>query len=380
MTTRNDIYVKLSEKIGVVGYPRYIEILENQMKPEEAELAVDLAEGKTSEQLMKKFKIDEKSLSARIEDLLNRGFVRQGEDGKYRIPQMPRFFPRINNTPKLKQLWFDFFHSGDYCEIDVTHMKSRAKERPQIRSHKIIPARKALLASPNIKIEQVLWYEDMEQIFRKAKKRYQGGLNEDGTLGKRENSGCGCRRYWGTCESVGGCTGWEWEEGTWPTDETIRYEQSRRTAIRPGRRPVTVEEALYACDAMEDAGQIHLSPKTAQITSTCNCCECCCEIIHGFKKLANIWELLAPSRFKAVIDESKCQGCQTCVERCHFDAVEMKKVPGSKKLKAFIINEHCMGCGLCIFKCPNNAMHLEIIRPPEHIPTITMKELFAGRI
>jgi ferredoxin len=28
-----------------------------------------------------------------------------------------------------------------------------------------------------------------------------------------------------------------------------------------------------------------------------------------------------------------------------------------------------MGCGLCIFKCSNNAMHLELVRPPDHIPT-----------
>jgi MinD superfamily P-loop ATPase len=141
-----------------------------------------------------------------------------------------------------------------------------------------------------------------------------------------------------------------------------------------------VEQALAACDAMEEAGLLHLSPNTAQITSTCNCCECCCEIIHGFKTRANIYELLSPSRFKAVIDLEKCQGCQTCVERCHFDAIEMKCVPGSKKMKAFVIDEHCMGCGLCIFKCPNGVMRLEIVRPPSHIPTITVKELFSGRV
>jgi NAD-dependent dihydropyrimidine dehydrogenase PreA subunit len=379
MTTKS-IYERLSEKIGVVGYPRYIAILENQMKPEEAELAVDLADGKSRAELMKKLNIDEDSLTKRIDYLLDGGFVREIKGGSYAIPQMPRFFPRINNTPELKKLWFDFFHSGDYCDIDVSHMTARAKDRPRIRSHKFIPARQALLASPNIKKENILWYEDMEQIFRRAKKRRQGGLMEDGTLGKRENSGCGCRRYWGDCEAVGGCTGWEWESGTWPTDETIQYEQSRRRGPRPNFTEVTVEQALAACDAMEEAGLLHLSPNTAQITSTCNCCECCCEIIHGFKTRANIYELLSPSRFKAVIDLEKCQGCQTCVERCHFDAIEMKSVPGSKKMKAFVIDEHCMGCGLCIFKCPNGAMRLEIVRPPSHIPTITVKELFSGRV
>jgi NAD-dependent dihydropyrimidine dehydrogenase PreA subunit len=370
MAVSEDVYTRLSEKIGVVGYPRYIEILKNQMTPEEAGLAVDLAEGLTPEELMKKLKIDEKTLSARTEDLVRRQFVRRNKEGKYSIPQMPRFFPRINNTPRLKELWFDFFHSGDYVEIDVSHMKARAEKRPEIRSHKIIPARKALLASPNIPKEQVLWYEDMEQIFRHSKGISQGGF-KDGVLGNVD--ACGCRRYWGTCDSPGGCTGWEWKEGVWGQ-------------VKPdglpfgGRNQVTFEQAMASCDTMEDYGLIHLSPNTGQITSTCNCCECCCEIIYGFKKLANIWELISPSRFRAVIDAEKCQGCQTCVERCHFDAVEMRKVPGSKKMKAFIIDEHCMGCGLCIFKCPNEAMRLEIVRPPAHIPTITMSELFAGRI
>jgi Pyruvate/2-oxoacid:ferredoxin oxidoreductase delta subunit len=372
MTTGNDVYVKLSEKIGVVGYPRYIEILKREMTPEEAGLAVDLAEGKSLKQLTDKMKIDEKSLNAKIEDLVNRRFIRKSALGDYAIPQMPRFFPRFNHTPELKRLWYDFFHSGDYCEIDVNHMKARAKQKNGFRSHKIIPARQALLASPKISPKHILWYEDMEQIFRRAKSITQGGFKkETGTL-ETSGEGCGCRRYWGTCGAPGGCTGWEWKEGEWGLGATQGLPFGRRNEV-------TVDQALAACDEMEDFGLIHLSPNTAQITSTCNCCECCCEIVHGFKKLANIWELLAPSRFRAVIDQEKCQGCQTCVDRCHFDAIEMHKIPGSKKLKAFMINEHCMGCGLCVYKCPDQAMTLELVRPPEHIPTITMNELFGGR-
>jgi NAD-dependent dihydropyrimidine dehydrogenase PreA subunit len=246
-------------------------------------------------------------------------------------------------------------------------MMARAKTR-EIKSHKIIPAKKALLASPNIKKEEILWYEDMEGIFKHSKAISQGGFHqEDGTLSTKE--GCGCRRYWGTCDTPGGCTGWAWKEGEWGQENAGGLPFG-------GKWQVSFEQAMDSIYKMEEYGAIHLSPNTAQITSTCNCCECCCEIIHGMKKRGTIWELLAPSRFRAVIDEEKCAGCQTCVDRCHFDAIEMKKVPGSKKMKAFILNEHCMGCGLCIFKCPNKAMRLEIVRPPAHIPTITMAELF----
>jgi ferredoxin len=43
-------------------------------------------------------------------------------------------------------------------------------------------------------------------------------------------------------------------------------------------------------------------------------------------------------------------------------------------MKAYIVNENCMGCGLCIFKCPEQAMHLELVRPPEHIPNMSRDE------
>jgi ferredoxin len=48
---------------------------------------------------------------------------------------------------------------------------------------------------------------------------------------------------------------------------------------------------------------------------------------------------------------------------------------GSKKYKSSIISEHCMGCGLCVFNCPQKALTLEIVRPPEHIPTIPREKL-----
>jgi NAD-dependent dihydropyrimidine dehydrogenase PreA subunit len=77
---------------------------------------------------------------------------------------------------------------------------------------------------------------------------------------------------------------------------------------------------------------------------------------------------MTPNRFLALVDEKKCTGCQTCVKRCKFDAIEMKKVsPGSKKQKAVISAEKCKGCGLCIISCKQNALRYEIVRPPEYI-------------
>jgi NAD-dependent dihydropyrimidine dehydrogenase PreA subunit len=363
MTTNNDYYQQLAEKIGAAGYPRYIRIMENQLTPIDAAICVGLADGVPPAHIAKKLNMEENILAAKIQELVNKRFVLQNKDS-FRIPRDPRFFPRGPDTPRTRELWLDFFHSGDYPRIHVEAMKERTKITGKPR-HKVIPARQALLASPGLNPKYILWYEDLEQIFRRAAKRFQGGLKEDGTLGKREESGCGCRRLWSKCEYSGGCTGWVWQPGEWGTDGTVRAPSNPR----PARREITVAEALAAIDEMENTGMVHISPNTGQITSTCNCCPCCCEVLHAGNLTGQIHEILAPSRYLAVIDLEKCSGCQTCVERCHFHAIEMRKSPNSKKLKAFVINDECMGCGLCIFKCPNQAMTLELVRPPEHIPS-----------
>jgi len=368
VTKGASVYDQLAEKICGKVYPTYLKVLDNQLKPEDARFLLDVANGKNEAELGKIYKLDDAALAARIEDLISRRYiVKRG--GKLNIPRSPRFFPQGPPGDKTRQLFTDFFRSGDYQQILVEGWKVRLKNGGN-PSHKVIPAHKAFLASPNIDPKNILWYEDMEGIFNKASKRWQGGLKPDGTLGKRTEGGCGCRRVWtDACEYPGGCTGWEWSAGTWDSDETLKAEQSRPAYPGMVRREVSVEEAMEACLKMEDAGQIHISPNTAQITSTCNCCPCCCVIMQPMTNYGDVYTMLAPSRYRAVIDEEKCTGCQTCVERCHFSAIEMKKPAGSKKMKAYVINEHCMGCGLCIFMCPSQAMNLELVRPPAHIPT-----------
>jgi NAD-dependent dihydropyrimidine dehydrogenase PreA subunit len=68
------------------------------------------------------------------------------------------------------------------------------------------------------------------------------------------------------------------------------------------------------------------------------------------------------------VDQGPCDGCQTCIDRCQYNAIEMVKVPGSKRLKAFVDPELCFGCGVCVLKCDTGAMTMSMVRPPEHIP------------
>jgi len=194
MPSATDVYGQLSERVAGKVYPSYIKVLENQLTPEEAKFLVDVADGKNENELAKIYNLNEKALSARIEDLMARRYtVKRG--GKLNIPRSPRFFPQGPSNEKTRHLFTEFFRCGDYQKSLVDGWVVRLKNGG-MPSHKVIPAHKAFLASPNIDPKHILWYEDMEGIFKKSKKRWQNGLKPDGTLGFKTESGCGCRSVW----------------------------------------------------------------------------------------------------------------------------------------------------------------------------------------
>jgi len=141
---------------------------------------------------------------------------------------------------------------------------------------------------------------------------------------------------------------------------------------RGSGKPLTKQEAIRLMEEVERDGLIHMGPNNSRmvVNTICNCCSDCCEFFN-FYRHGNVPPevLTAKSRFEAYVDAEKCVGCQTCVERCHFDAIELVKSEGSKKYKARVIPEKCFGCGLCVVGCEVGAMKFKIVRPPEHIPS-----------
>jgi ferredoxin len=68
------------------------------------------------------------------------------------------------------------------------------------------------------------------------------------------------------------------------------------------------------------------------------------------------------SRYEAVVGNEDCTGCETCVERCQFEAITMEDDV------AVVDAEKCFGCGVCVLTCPTDALKMNVVRPPEHIP------------
>lgn len=108
----------------------------------------------------------------------------------------------------------------------------------------------------------------------------------------------------------------------------------------------------------EESGLVHIG--------VCFYCKCCCEILYSLTR-ANRFDLLGSSRYRATVKTESCKGCQTCIERCLFNTIEMVKIPDSKKMQAKVNSEKCMGCGVCVITCKSRALTPEIARPPEYI-------------
>lgn len=143
---------------------------------------------------------------------------------------------------------------------------------------------------------------------------------------------------------------------------------------------LSLDEALELVDRVEKEGLLHTWVNTTAMTSeiSCQCCRDCCVAVAPLDavgaSLATMW---AKSSFEAFVDPERCDGCQDCVVRCHFEAITMVMPAGSvngarrpsKKLKAQVDPENCWGCGLCVITCDEaKAIGFRQVRSLEAVP------------
>ena len=337
----NEVYTKLAERLKYPKSTFLLQILQKIVTPEEGRLLLELP--LPTAELAAKLNRSEEALNSSIEDLWRRGLMWVTPEGRSFPSEVWRLQDTVTATefldPEVGQLWKDWY------EAEWSRDLAKQWIKPQEPVLRLAPTPKALDASRKVSGEPVLPYEDPRQIVEAVD-----------LISLRHY--CACRRFMLNCESS--------------LHVCLQFNESAEQDIsRHMARKISADEAVDILNLSDEQGLVHLLVNTAkisQIRSICNCCPCCCIVINSVIKHGTLSQVVAKTRYESIVDEKACTGCQLCVDRCDFDAIEMVKPAGSKKYKARIDPEKCWGCGLCYSACKPEAISLNPVRPATHIP------------
>ncbi len=342
-------YDKLAEKYKLAGDAHFMEFLKMMLTPEEGNYLLALDKPKTPAELAAILKQDEKTVNKKLETLTRRGLLVRGK-AKYMA---------WGDAHQLKARTMmsgeEYSHSGmaEHRRRDERYITSPFAEihgwfklyemtgKPLMR---VIPAIKAIRMNPKIKPEDILWYENIEELMKSADK-----------IGCVD---CNCRRIYDRCHKpLFNCLHF---------GNMVDYEVGRGSRMKE----ITRKEAIAICHEAEEAALVHTTPGNFSALSgvICNCCSDCCSTLEPALQAGRVNEIVAPSRYQAVVNQELCKGCKACTKRCQFSAIEMVNVNGADKQKAFVNKDKCLGCGVCVIGCKQQALTFELIRPPEFIP------------
>jgi Pyruvate/2-oxoacid:ferredoxin oxidoreductase delta subunit len=356
----NDAYQTIAEMWTFPESESFRKMLQALVTKEEAELLLECRTPVTVPELAARLNTDEKAIADKMDNFVKRGLVFKGKTQfHFRMGLHYRFagHPAAGYEPPEE---FYHWHKVWSQENPMREVKSWL-ERHRTSGHpllRVYPSRLAIKANPKIKKEDLLWHEDIEQIFARSeivfgspcRCRHDGEYRETptddrGHCSQAENEPYNCFQF---------------------RKDTAEFGLARGAKLKI----YSLEDAIAMSDESERAGLVHSGPtNSASLPGVlCNCCSDCCSSIVPGKASGRMRDIMSPSRFQPVFDQNTCTGCQTCLQRCAFDAIEMINVPGSKKMKARLIPENCMGCGVCVIGCKKTAITFELVRPPEHIP------------
>lgn len=343
MTAIDEAYVRLAERNGKANSPALLKILQCAMTPEEARFLLELPAPYPD--LAAKFNLSLEAVENKVRNLAQRGLVTASRKG-YRYPRDPATLHDniLSSAPEyippgIDKLWMELYEQEGWWREIAQNLGMMGN-----RILRVVPALKSTPLGTNL-----LPCENIEEIIRAHK-----------DLISVRN--CCCRVGAKKCDH--------------PIDTCTQFgRRAEYDLYRGSGRKVSVDEAIAISLKATEAGLVptvtNVSPLEA-LEFICYCDGCACLVLNPTIRFGNVNQVLAPSRFQAKADRDACNGCQACVPRCFFSAIQMKKISGSDTPKAVIDPDKCLGCGVCVLACEPGAIAMELVRPPEFIPeTIT---------
>jgi Na+-translocating ferredoxin:NAD+ oxidoreductase subunit B len=337
--SKDNVYVELLKKIGYTNpQSKYLlSILRKMASVEDARLMLALPAEPAA--LTQKTGMAEEEIKQRVKVLAEKGLVITSKKG-------PRMFSSITQLhdanlassakwvdTELLDLWKDFYELEQFPTIADTPWDQ------YVQYIRTVPAWKAIKKSPDLPLAQLPPEENLLELVR--------GADLIAVVP------CTCRRSMRRCHA--------------DLENCVTFNRGAEYAIERGAgRRITVDEAMVIFEKSEEQGLVHTWPFAAspRLNEVCNCCRDCCGIFDGGIKFGNLQHILQKTHLKARVDTDLCNGCQDCVERCYFSAIDMAKAPQGKKLKAAIDEKKCWGCGVCVVGCPVDAITMKLAPQP----------------
>ena len=340
----DNVYKELARVLDRIpnGFPETesgveLKILAKLFTPKQAKLACRLTlEPQNSKSITQKFDSDEHETFATLKGMVKKGLIEaergQGGLAFKLMPFIVGFYERQN-----AQIDEEFAHLFETYYKEALHKMMAVK--PSV--HRIIPIEKTI----PLDIE-VMPYGRASNYIKNAK---AWGVLPCICRVQRRLIGQGCSH---TEEN---CIVFHSKPGAFDRTETIRT--------------ITKEEALEILADADEEGLVHSTGNAQEgLTYICNCCTCSCGILRGMAEYGHL-NAVGRSDFFAAVDETLCTGCTTCVDRCQFNALEVRE---SDEV-CIVERQRCYGCGLCVSTCPTGALYLEH-KPADEIESPPLSE------
>lgn len=145
------------------------------------------------------------------------------------------------------------------------------------------------------------------------------------------------------------CLALGWGQNVQAIDAMAKQDPNKKIS-----KNLTYDELERKLIEWNDQGYLHqliYFPSPDYFYIICACHPDFCLTLANTRKWG--FPAVVKSDFIAAWDASKCKQCKTCLQRCHFNA--MQEVAGMVALEP----RNCVGCGLCTTKCPSGALTLK---------------------
>jgi Fe-S-cluster-containing hydrogenase component 2/predicted transcriptional regulator len=300
---------------------------------DEAKLMLAASPPATVEEISEKTGFPVEKAQSMLDSLFIKGLIFKSKKPDatryYKVRHFIQFHDATVLTPGVDQEYLDLWK-----EFEATEQRAYQdliKDYDFRQGMRVVPV--------NVTIEsqnQVLAFEDVKKMVEEA----------DAVA----VTNCSCRTIHGITDV--------------PLEVCMQLNKAAVYALDRGTgRELTKPEAIEMLKMCEEEGLVHcVENKYGFGHVICNCDNVGCG--NWGHDRVYVKKFTAPSRFKASVAPELCTSCETCVDRCFFDAISMEGQDDT----AIIDADKCMGCGICVPACPGDAITYEEIRQREFIP------------